>query len=254
MKGFILFIALLFFPALNAKTLVIGALIYEPPFEMPADKKNHFFGFDIDLMNEICKRIDAECQFKGLTFVQLFEQLLEGKIDLAVGSISITPAREELFLFSLPYLASNGQYIAYNNSSINSIDDIRHKKVGIEKGTVFKVVTLEKFDGDVQIIEYPTLPEVFQALVNGNIDILMADKETAEYWIANSPRQFKLIGKPIPIGTGYGIMANKKSQSLVQQINKALTDMEDDGTYLKLYQSYFAPMSELEKKKNTQAA
>ncbi|ASQ44674.1 transporter substrate-binding domain-containing protein [Legionella clemsonensis] len=250
MRGFILIIALLFFPAVNAKTIIIGALIYDPPFEIPADKKAHFFGFDIDLMNEICKRIHAECEFKGLTFEQLLKQLLEEKIDLAVGSITITPEREELFLFSLPYFSSTGQYITYSHSPINSIDDIYNKKVGIEKGTVFKAVTLERFNNKVQIIEYPTLPEVFQALEEGKIDVLIADEETAKYWMVNSDEQFKLLGNPIPIGIGYGIMASKKSQTLIQQINKALTDMEDDGTYLKIYRRYFMPMSELEKKNN----
>ncbi|CEK12128.1 transporter substrate-binding domain-containing protein [Legionella hackeliae] len=243
MRGFILFIAILFFPVLNAKTVLVGALIYNPPFETSADKNNHYFGFDIDLIREICKRIDADCEFKGLTFVQLFTELLAGNIDLAVGAISITPERQKTFLFSLPYFTSNGQYLTNTKSSINSTEDIRNKIVGIEQGTVFKDVTLAKFNKEVQVIEYRTLPEVFQALDNGDIDILITDEENAKYWVANTDQQFKLVGNPIPIGLGYGIMANKKSQDLINQVNKALTDMESDGTYLKIYQRYFTPMS-----------
>ncbi|HAU0346274.1 TPA: transporter substrate-binding domain-containing protein [Legionella pneumophila] len=48
---------------LKAQSLTIGIVPYDPPFSMNADK-NHFFGFDIELMTEICKQIKAQCQLK----------------------------------------------------------------------------------------------------------------------------------------------------------------------------------------------
>lgn len=242
MRGIILFIAMLIFPALNAKPIIIGTLIYDPPFEIAADKKGDFFGFDIDLMREICKRMRADCHFKGLPFTELFPKILTNELDLAIGAISITPDRQENFLFSLPYLASSGQYLAKHNSPIDSIEEIRNKRVGVEQGTIFKEIILEKFNQEIQVIEFHDLYMVFQALVNNDIDVLIADEEAVKYWTANNSQQFKLVGQAIPIGTGYGIMANKLSQSLIIRVNKALMEMENDGTYLRIYRRYFAPM------------
>lgn len=50
---------------------------------------------------------------------------------------------------------------------------------------------------------------------------------------------FKLVGKAIRSGDGYGIMANKNNADLITQINKALLQMENDGTYLRISNTYF---------------
>ncbi|KTD22771.1 arginine 3rd transport system periplasmic binding protein [Legionella lansingensis] len=248
MRWIILFMAVLFFPALHAKSILIGTLPYAPPFAMAADSKEDFFGFDIELMNEICTRIKITCKFKPLKVPELFSELLEGKIDLAMAAISITESRQDDFLFSLPYLTSNAQFLTNSGSELNSIEDIRNKKVGIEKGTLFKMVVLEQFSNEAQIIEYPSIDEAFKGLTNNEVDILIMDAGAAKYWAATATPDFKLVGDKIPVGVGYGIMANKKSQALIDQINKALMDMEADGTYLKIYKRYFTLLSFLKMK------
>nr|WP_302473906.1 transporter substrate-binding domain-containing protein [Legionella sp. PL877] len=229
------------FSNIEARTISIGTLIYNPPFEVSADQKDHFLGFDIEIMAAICLRIQSTCHFKPLTFAELFVELLAKKIDLALGAISITKERQESFLFSLPYLASNGQFITTIDSDVNTIEDIRRKRIGLVQGTLFKALVFEKFGFQANVIEYPTLSGVFQAMAEGKVDVLIADTEAVKYWVTNNA-MFKLVGDSIPIGIGYGIMANKDSSDLIKQINEALLDMETDGSYLKIYKRYFSPM------------
>ncbi|KTD24194.1 MULTISPECIES: transporter substrate-binding domain-containing protein [Legionella] len=240
MRFLLLLLTLLVCSPVSAEIIRIGTLPYDPPFEIQADKQGHFWGFDVDIMTEICHRITADCRFIPLTFTKIFTELVAGNIDLGLGAISITETREETFLFSLPYLASNGQYVTTTVSPINNIADIQEKRVGSVQGTLFKALILERFNDLVQIIEYPTISATFHALSTRKVDVVITDEETAKHWVATSSTLFKLVGKSIPVGIGYGIMANKKSPGLIKRINKALLEMENDGTYLKIYNRYFS--------------
>lgn len=239
MRKIILLLTFLLLSPLYAQTINIGILLYNPPFEMEADQKNHFFGFEIDIMMELCKRMQADCHFIPLTFAEIFTKLLDDKIDLGLGSISITEQRRANYLFSLPYMKSTARFITKIDSQIHGIDDIRDKRVGTVEGSLFKAIVLEKFNHEVEIVEYPTLAEVFQALADGKVEIVIADEGAAKYWATNNSDSFKLVGNEIPIGIGYGIMANKKHKELIETINRLLLDIEADGSYLKIYKRYF---------------
>lgn len=107
-----------------ALNLTIGTLSYNPPFETQVNdssKKNEFYGFEIELMDEICERINAKCQYKPLLFEQILAEINSGAINLGIGSINITPERSERFLFSLPYKASYHQFLIPSNSNIKKL-------------------------------------------------------------------------------------------------------------------------------------
>lgn len=243
MKFLLLLLCLLISPLLHAEKITIGTLPYDPPFEMAADKHDHFYGFDIDLMQEICKRAELDCQFKSMNFEQLFTELLAGKITLAIGAISITEQRQETFLFSLPYLASGGQFMALTNTPLTAVEGIRNKRVGVERGTLFKALVLEKFHNLVNVIDYATQEELLSALNNKNVDVILLDTGSAKYWVANNGSLFKLVGSSMEIGVGYGIMANKNQTDLINRVNRALLGMENDGSYLRIYSRYFSQMA-----------
>ena len=111
------------------------------------------------------------------------------------------------------------------------------------QGAIFKAQVLQSYNNLVQIVEYPTITEVFQALSNNEVDAIITDEESAKFWVVLNGTMFKLVGSGLPTGMGYGIMANKKSADLINNINKALLNMEDDGSYLKIYKYYFGKLS-----------
>ena len=224
----------------QAQTLKIATTADNPPFSTKADQKNHFYGFDLDIMEEVCKRIGVTCKYSSMLFDNLFPALDSNQIDIAIASIVITPTRQENFLLSLPYLASHVQFIANQESAINSPDDIKNKRVGVRQGTPFKhVVDMLYSAHQVTIIEYPFVPNLLEALSNKKVDVILMDKDSAQYWYANNSNLYKLVGPPIPFGGGYGIMARKGSDDLILKINAAILQMESDGTYLKIYTRYF---------------
>ncbi|WED41836.1 transporter substrate-binding domain-containing protein [Legionella cardiaca] len=215
----------------------IGVSNYGPPFEIAADDEAHFSGFEIDLMEEICRRAKFECVYKRYSFPELFNETLANRIDLAIGAISITPERQKDFLFSLPYLPGGGQYVTKISSPIKTIEDINGKRIGIEEGTVFKAWIMSQFGDDEKILEYRNSSDVLQALYEGKVDVVLLDIGIVQYWVTNNANVFRPVGKPI--SSGYGVMANRNQVELINTVNKYLLELEDDGTYLKLYENYF---------------
>lgn len=222
-----------------AKDLVIGTQIYEPPFESLAGENQSFFGFDIELMMAICKRIQVNCVFKNYNFNNLFTGLKEGKIDLAISAITITDSRRKEFYFSLPYLPSNASFLSLNKSPLKEVNDVSGKTIGLVHGTAFRQIANSMFNGNVQFKEYANNSDMMADLAKGGVDVVLIDAPFGQYWIANTENLFKQVGKPIPIGYGYGIVTLPKNGDLIFKINQALEAMENDGSYLTIYSKYF---------------
>ncbi|KTD76581.1 transporter substrate-binding domain-containing protein [Legionella waltersii] len=238
----VLFLITIIAPMLNAYALklTIGTLSYNPPFEIESEKihTQQFFGFDIDLMNEICKRIEAECEYKAMFFNQIPEMLNSGQIDLAIASIDITPERSQAFLFSLPYKTSEVQFVTNANSNYHSIEDFKGKNIGVFLNSPVESYVTELFANDVQLKKYNNTLDLLNSLVSQQVDAVVTNTEQAQFWVTNF-HEHKLVGKPYPIAVGYGIMSKLNNTDLMDQINEALMSMEKDGTYLQIYNASF---------------
>lgn len=242
MRAIVSFLLLISLFAANAQPLKIGLLLDDPPFSMQVGKNNTFSGFESQLIAEVCKRLQASCSYFPLEFKNFFPLVFERKIDLALGQISITEPRAQQFLFSLPYMVADGQFITKKDSPVTTVDELRGKKVGVYKSSLYKEYLLLKFNNDIDILEYESSATAFQALNNEEVDSLLLANISEKYWIANSRYEmsdFHFLGDPIPLGDGYGIMANLASGDLIRQINQILLKMQSDGTYLRIYNLYF---------------
>lgn len=236
---FKLFLSLLISSSLYAETLIIGVSSFNPPMEMLANKKNNvFIGFEIDLLNEICRRINATCVYKPMTFLGIMRAVAAGEVNLGADGFFITQERLTQYLFSMPHLQTKAQLFANTNSNITSANINTGKRIGVEAGTVFKAILLKMYN-NVQIISYDYQEDMLGDLTDRKIDLIMFDWVGASYWVRNSQGDFKLIGDPIPFGLGYGFMANLNEGPLISRMNNAIKAMEDDGTYLRIYSLYF---------------
>lgn len=225
--------------------LIIGVAASYPPLSTQADKKSHFFGFEIDLMNEICNRLKITCEYRPIIVSKIMPALATGKLDLAMAAIVRPTAIPSGFIFSLPYLESYGQFMTLKKSTINNLQDIQNKTVGIrlsttEGGHLFRDLLEQVFHNQVNVVEYTTLDDILIALVNDDVDVLFGNKVAVQYWYQNNMELYKLVGDPITIGNGYAIMSLEKNNPLISQINIIITEMINDGTYKKIYETYFS--------------
>lgn len=244
MKRLIVLTCLLIWPFIQSQALVIGTSANYPPLASLIDQKNHFTGFEIEIMQAVCDRIKAPCEFRPVIISTITDQLLSRKIDLAIAAIIIQSKPVPGYIFSLPYLASNTQFIVNKQSPINNPADIKNKRVGVRRGSLyggdyFKNYVLQLYHNQVRVAEYPTMNDLMEALGNRVVDVAFVNAVAADYWYMNNQNQYKLIGSKIPLGNGYGIMANEGQEPLINAINNALQHMLADGSYEAIYSRYF---------------
>lgn len=220
-------------------TINIGVLNFAPPFSSLAGK-NHYYGFTIDLMDKICKRIHSQCVYKSISPDRQFGELEQGTVDIAFLPIPISSTIPEQFMYSLPYLASNGQFLSLANSNIKTIGDIKNAKIGVVQDTLYPILADSNFAQTNTIKGYKAVTEMINGLQNHDVDVVYVNASVAKYILNNAMFDFQYVGNKIAMGQGYGILALKKNAALIGKINNALLDMEADGTYLKIYDQYFS--------------
>ena len=190
------------------QTVRIGTDATYAPFSSK-DAKGDFVGFDIDLGNEMCKRMEVKCTWVGSDFDALIPSLKAKKIDAIISSLSITEKRQQEIAFSEKLYAADSRLIAAKGSPIQpTIDSLKGKHVGVLQGS-----TQEGFAASEGFLKQP------------------AGKEYA--FAGPSVKDKKYFGD----GTGIGL--RKDDTELKAAFDKAFNELRKDGTYDKLAKKYF---------------
>ena len=235
----ILFIMLLMSNiASYAAPLIIGALKFAPPFSVAGDENNNYYGFCIDLMDILCTRMHESCEYISTEVETQLADLQSGKFDLTFAISPISTTKNPNYLISLPYIPSKGQFLALNGSSINTIEALVGKNIGVLKASGLKKTVLSRYTSLTHVFEYSKMTDLIEALNTHHVDAILLNVSTAKY-VVHNVTNMHVLGDPIQLGFGYGIIALKNRADLIDRINKALLQIESDGTYLTLYEKYF---------------
>ena len=237
-------ISISFHSLCQAKIYTVGVDQINPPMSMRTDSADHFIGFEIDIMNEICARLHMQCNYQAVRANQIITNLELGKIDFAINSIIIPKFHLYGLILSLPYLPSYGQFVALKTSRIQKIEDIPGNTIGVRLGAFQVNVDSDMyikhmFPRPPKIVTYYTISELLEALEDKDINVMFVNKYAADYWKNANQNLYKFIGEPNYLGNGYGIMSLTQYGPIISSMNGAIVAMMNDGTYAKIYQRYF---------------
>ena len=105
------------------------------PFESK-NSKGELVGFDIDLANELCKRIKAQCTYVENPLDALIPSLKAKKIDVIMSSLSITEKRQQEIAFTDKLYAADSRLVVAKSSDIQpTLESLKGKRVGVLQGT-----------------------------------------------------------------------------------------------------------------------
>lgn len=228
------------------KTLRIGTDPTYAPFESK-NAQGELVGFDIDLANELCKRMEAKCTFVESDFDALIPSLKAKKIDAIISSLSITEKRQQEIAFSEKLYAANARLIAPKGSKIEpTIASLKGKTIGLLQGTTQETYANQYWrTKGVTVTPYANQDLVYQDLTAGRIDAAFQDEVAASEGFLKQPvgKDYAFAGPAVKdekiFGVGTGIGLPKESTELKAAIDKAFDDMRKDGTYDKLAKKYF---------------
>jgi ABC-type amino acid transport substrate-binding protein len=120
---------------LAQRTLRVGTYFVNPPFEYVA--KGADVGFEVDLMEEIARRLGLKPIFVNTHWETILKEMQDGRYDCIVGGITITPERERLLAWSVPYLTTTLSLVVNDAKTpkIHSLADMKGALVGVQVAT-----------------------------------------------------------------------------------------------------------------------
>ncbi len=224
----------------QGEPLNVGVQIFYPPFIIQGTD-NEIYGYDIDMMNALCKIMNRTCKFHLMQFDKLLPSVAAQQIDAAVGSITITSDRLNLVDFSEPYLLGYSRFLTYHLDNAKlpfSLNLLNSQRIGIEAGTIFGDQIKAMGIINPTITEYESMELLVEALGKDEVDYILLDNPTSLYWAANASGEFSVIGPAFLYGNGYGIAVNKENKALLQAINSALLQYQNSDEYKINYNRY----------------
>ena len=189
----------------------------------------------VSAATDVLKRAGYEMELRDVAWDGIFAGLAAGNYDLLAASTTITPERQKAFDFTEPYYGVVQAVVMPKGKKINSLADLKGLTVGSQIG-ITGVFVLRKADVGAKIKEYDDIGLAFEDLAAGRVDAVICDDPVAKYY-ANKRTDF--AGK---FGIAYqhnnpeyfGFCVRKGRTEMLNRLNKAIAEIQADGTENKL--------------------
>lgn len=209
-----------------SERLTIGVSAPYPPFQMRAEN-GQVIGLDADLMAEICTRGGFDCTWQEVDFSRLFGLVESGALDIAVGGLGRTPARQSVVHMTCPYRESpapKGTFFTVDPDIALAPTAIAVTRGSLEHGVLEEAGYLAR--------PYADIGQALAALLDGREAAFFGSafyvKETApDAGLANRGTL------PLPTG-GTSIAVTRTRHGLDKRIDAILAEISRDGTLAKL--------------------
>ena len=193
-------------------------------------------GIDAEVAEEIAKKLGMELKIEDMSFDAVIPSVATGKADIGMAAISVNEERKVSVDFTNTYADSALVILVQSsNEAIASSDDLAGKKVGVQLGTTGDV-TATDIVGEESMERYPSYFEAVQSLKQGKIDAIVIDKAPAKVFLGQN-EDIKQVGEEMS-SEEYAIAVAKGNTELVEKLNKAIEELQADGTFDAIINKY----------------
>lgn len=208
-----------------------------PPF-FSKDASGQWKGWEIDLLNAVCSRMNVHCQLTDIAWDGLVPSLQNGKIDVIWSSMTITGERQKVIDFTRPYYESPTVFVG-PKSDRRKVDcavpkTFRGSVVGVEAGTNFSAFLSTRFSNDAKIKTFDKFDNALADLVAGRVDYVQEGRGLFTAFL-NSPdgKDFEIKGScpndpVLGLGIGGGV---RHGDALRSRLSDVIAQVQKDGTW-----------------------
>ena len=221
-------------------TYVVGSGGTYRPFEYENSQKQ-LEGFDIDIIKAIAKAENFDIKLVNTPWEGIFATLNSGDRDIIISGITITDKRKAMVDFSAPYFPAEQSIVVPEASTVDSVAALKGQKVGVVNSSTGDIVvsdTLGKNSTDIK--RFDNTPLMLQELAEDGIGAAVGDVGVVKYYIKSHPEKaLKLVPDSKFERQYFGIAVAKDNAELLGKINAGLKKIVADGTYAKIYETWF---------------
>jgi polar amino acid transport system substrate-binding protein len=224
--------------------LIAGVRFDSPPFGS-LDENGKPVGFDIDLINEVGKRLGIPVELVQVTAKTRIPMLESGKIDVIAAALTHSRERDKQIDFSISYLLDGQKILVPKGSTIHSYGDLAGKTVAAVQGS-YNEAQIRKLAPQARVLVFQEYPQAFLAMKQGLADAFTTIVTILQS-VAKKDPDYEIVGDYLtsePIA--FGVRQNDSPWR--DTLNFSLQDMDADGTYKQIFEHYFNfPYRPLEK-------
>jgi polar amino acid transport system substrate-binding protein len=212
-------------------------------------------GFDIDVAAAIAEQLGVEACFTTPSWDSMIGGNWADRFDYAVGSVTITPARMELFHFSQPYYTTPAALFVHADASYTSPEELSGKAIGVCSGCTYESYLLGTLEipgvpdiqyviTDADVKGYDTDTTALEDLALGDgvrLDGVITAQPTGQEAIDNG-RPLKQVGEPLYfeyLAPAFDRASSLDPTSLIDRVSEITRQLHEDGTLLELSQKHY---------------
>lgn len=246
------------------KTVRIASEGAYPPWNA-TDTSGKLTGFEVDLGNDLCKRMKVTCEFVAQDWDGIIPALQQGKYDAIMSAMTITDERKKVIDFSVPYGTEPSVFAVVTGSPLAKAlnlgadrvdlndqgkakpvldklaEALNGKSVGVQVSTI-QADFMDKHLPKVTMRTYDKIDNAGIDLGSGRVDAMLGDRSVVEAVVKATPDKMVIVGPNFiggVIGEGMGVGLRKDTADLKAMFDKAIGEALKDGTVKKLSTQHF---------------
>lgn len=196
-------------------------------------------GFNIELGEELAKRMGKKLEVEGTEFSGLVPGLNAKKYDFVLAPVTVTPERAKSMLFTEGYLNTDFTFVEKKSApGIKALEDLKGKTIAVNKGSAYETWTrdnAEKYGFKYDV--YGSNSDAIQAVQSGRADANLGGN-TVSAWAAKQNPEVK-TSYTITTGLVWALAFRGDDKAGRDAASMALKCMKKDGFVAKTAEKWF---------------
>lgn len=219
--------------------IIVGVKTDTKPFGF-INSKGENAGYDVDIAKYVAQYILSDrnkIKFVPVTPANRLIKLTTGEVDIVVATMTITPQREKIINFSIPYDYAGQAILVKSSSKITSIADLAAQNVGVIWGTTAEK-NMSNLAPNANIIGFKGYDEAYRALKQGKVCAVTSDDIILSGY-AMKDSEVKLLPKRYtrePYGIGF--RDGKGAPKLRNALDFTINDLKQKNVINRLHKQW----------------
>ncbi|WP_319523141.1 ABC transporter substrate-binding protein [uncultured Desulfosarcina sp.] len=221
------------------------------------NKDGQWVGFSVDLGQRLAEELGKKLN-KSITVVKQpvnsktrIPLIINGQLDIVIGTTTITLSREDVVDFSLPFFVTGATFIVPKGSGIDDVSGLAGKRVGVAQGTthiknIQNAINAGQIDPPCEIVPFEDHAKGFLGLTQKKVDAYFTDASIL-FGLrakARNPEAWEIGGRFLSYEP-YGFILPQNDSKWRDFVNAFLIHLIKSGEFHALYDKWMGASGEV---------